>query len=199
MGIEHLVIELPIADELQDNPEDRCYRCKHILFERIIERSDQWHADVVVDGTNADDARAYRPGMKALQELGIRSPLLECGFTKEDIRKLCRDWGLSVADKPAYSCLMTRIPHGTRVTEELLRTIETAERYLHACGFPDVRVRVHRDIARIEIGGDQFQRFCSSRRLQDIDQYLKRLGFSYVTVDLSGYTSGSMDPTHHRG
>ncbi len=193
LQIEHVVIPMELPEEIRENPVDRCYLCKRILFTSIIERAAEWGVDLVIDGTNADDASDYRPGMRALRDLHVQSPLLTCGFTKEAIRSLCRDWGLSIADKPAYSCLLTRIPHNTSVQLGLLRRIETAERFLHALGFLDVRVRVHGEIARIEVAKEQFTAFCTGEHLETVNKHLKQLGFTHVTLDLAGYQQGSMN------
>lgn len=204
LGVEHVRIPLKIPEVLWDNPPDRCYRCKSSLFTLILDRSREWEAEITVDGSNSDDQGDYRPGMRALKELGVRSPLLECGFTKADIRTVCREWGLSAADKPAYSCLLTRLPHGTPVRESDLRRIEQAERFLHGLGFTAVRVRSHSCIgmghdgpyellARIETASNKLEMMSKAETAARINEYLKRLGFDYVSFDAGGYRMGNMN------
>ena len=131
--------------------------------------------------------------MRALKELDVRSPLLACGFTKSDIREISAEWGLPFAEKPAYSCLLTRIPHDTHVTTEVLRRIEKAEVFLHELGFPAVRVRTHGDIARIELSAEAMRRFLIDDKMKRTDAALKSFGYRFVTCDLGGYNMGNMN------
>jgi uncharacterized protein len=145
----------------------------------------------LLDGTNQDDLQDHRPGMKALKELGVRSPFLECGLGKADIRRISRALRLPTADRPAYACLMTRLPHGAAVSEEALRRIERAERLLMDMGFAAVRVRVHGDLARIEVAPGEQSRLLA--RGPAVSEHLREAGFRYVTLDLTGYRTGSMN------
>ena len=198
LGVQYEIIDMDMPGELGDNPERRCYLCKLKLFRKIGERARAAGIQAVLDGSNADDGQAYRPGMQALAEMGVRSPLAECGFTKADVRELSRSWGLPTWDKPAYSCLLTRLPHGSPVDIGLLERVETAERVLTEEGFPAVRVRTYRtgtgDLARIEVPPEQRKRFFSTGMMDRIDARLRETGYRYVTLDLAGYRSGSMDP-----
>lgn len=197
LGAELHVIEMDLPEELEENPEQRCYICKGRIFSRIEAHGHSRGKTVLMDGSNADDGKAYRPGMQALKEMGVRSPLAECGFTKNDVRELAKIWNLDVWNKPAYSCLLTRLPHGTGVDAELLRRVEGAEEFLIHEGFPAVRVRTHGDkgdIARIEIPPGEREEFCRIDRMDRVDGGLRKLGYRYVTLDLAGYRSGSMDP-----
>jgi len=149
-GINHKVIDFELADFLSNNPADRCYQCKKMLFSELIHLARKT-GSVLIEGTNRDDLGDYRPGLKALKELGVHSPLLEAGLTKQDIRQLSAEWRLPTHDKPAYACLMTRIPFDTTVEESILRRIEAAETALFELGFRAVRVRHHDNLARIEL------------------------------------------------
>ena len=183
-------------DELQEadieyNPEDRCYRCKKYLFQSILKESQKLFAGVVMEGTNEDDLKAYRPGIRAVKELGIISPLAEAGLTKEEVRRLAAEYGLSVSDKPAAPCLATRFPYGTRLSKEALQRVEQGEAMLKEQGFYNVRLRVHERIARIEVDSKDLQAAVDQRKA--IVNGLKKLGYTYVTLDLEGFRSGSMD------
>jgi uncharacterized protein len=193
LGVEIETVEMAFPEELRRNPENRCYLCKKRIFTLIGERAG---SAAVLDGSNADDLQAYRPGIRALAEAGISSPLAECGFTKEDVRALARAWGLDVWDKPANPCMLTRFPHGTEIFLTLLNRVERAETYLNDQGFLTVRVRDHGDLARIEIPAEDMLRFFQDSRREEIDSHLKKLGYRYVSMDLSGYRSGNMDPDH---
>lgn len=183
-------------DELQEadieyNPEDRCYRCKKYLFQSILKEAQKLHAGVVMEGTNEDDLKVYRPGIRAVKELGIISPLAEAGLTKEEVRRLAAEYGLSVSDKPAAPCLATRFPYGTRLSKEALQRVEQGEAMLREQGFYNVRLRVHERIARIEVDSKDLQAAVDQRK--EIINGLKKLGYTYVTLDLEGFRSGSMD------
>ncbi|MGM0431401.1 MAG: ATP-dependent sacrificial sulfur transferase LarE [Spirochaetota bacterium] len=194
LGVEHLIMSLPVPEEIQNNPERRCYLCKHSLFSAMAERATQEGIDLLADGTNSDDAHDYRPGMQALRELDVKSPLKACGFTKNLIRQGCSELGLeTTANKPAYACLLTRLPHGRTFDASLLRRIEAAELVLHRLGFPAVRVRVYENIARIELPKEHIDQFMGSHITDEVAGKLKELGFSRVTLDLDGYRQGSMN------
>lgn len=187
MQVPHHIVPLETLSALTNNPPERCYICKKAVFGRLIKEAQKLGYQHIADGTNADDAYDYRPGRKALKELNVHSPLLETGLGKEEIRKLSAILGLPTANKPAYACLLTRIPHNTHVTDNMLKIIEEAEWYLHSVGFPDIRVRHHGDIARIEVPEHMMPKLISSSQLAKIIAHLKHLGYRYVTLDLEGY------------
>jgi uncharacterized protein len=193
IGAEHLLLE---SAELEDpdyqaNPPDRCYYCKSACFGSLLDLAEQRGLRFVVDGSNLGDLGDHRPGMRAARELGVRSPLLEAGLNKSDIRLLSRELGLPTWDKPAQACLASRIPYGTAITRERLSQIEGAEAFLHGLGIPQVRVRLHGGVARIEVLPESLPSIMEHR--PEIVGELHRLGFSYVTVDLEGYRTGSMN------
>jgi uncharacterized protein len=193
IGIEHVIID---EDELRDprfveNPSNRCYFCREGLVRAIQKLADERGIKHVLDGANADDPGEHRPGLQALKEGGARSPLMELGFTKKDVRDIAAYFGLSVSDKPSMACLASRIPYGEKITKEKLTMVEKAEDYLKNKGFRQVRVRNHGGIARIEVEKGEVEKAISMK--DEIAEKLKTLGFYYVTVDLEGYRSGSMD------
>ena len=195
LGVRHLIIE---SDELESpgfvaNSPDRCYHCKQLRFDALIELAEEEGFSYVVDGTNSDDQGDHRPGMRAARELGVRSPLMEAGFTKADIRAISRELGLPTWNKPSNACLASRVPYGTPITRERMQQIEQAERLLHNLGFTQVRVRAHAEVARIEVEAENLPVLLENRL--PIVEELRRLGFSYVTVDLEGYRTGSMNET----
>lgn len=182
--------ELKGAD-IEHNPEDRCYRCKKYLFQCILNEAKKLRAGVILEGTNQDDLQVYRPGIRAVRELGIESPLAEAGFTKEEVRRMAAEYGLSVSGKPASPCLATRFPYGTRLSAEEMRRVDEGEHFLKDQGFYNVRLRVHGEIARIEVDSRDLQTLVENRGR--IVNGLKKLGYTYVTADLEGFRSGSMD------
>jgi uncharacterized protein len=175
------------------NPIDRCFYCKHELFSRLQEIAHKVGAAYVLDGSNADDKRDWRPGKRAAGALGVVSPLAEAGITKAEIRELSKKLGLSNWDKPALACLASRIPYGSEVTVEKLNQIAEAERFLHSLGFTQLRVRHHDKIARIELLKDEMVRLYQNNQVDQVVTRLKEIGFIYITVDLQGYRSGSMN------
>lgn len=192
-GIPLLVVDV---DDLQDplfvaNPPDRCYYCKRRRFLALRQMAEEKGYTWIADGTNASDVGVYRPGMRALAEVGVRSPLKEAGLTKPEVRELSRELGLSTWDRPSAPCLATRFPYGTDITRKGLRQVERAERLLHVLDFPVVRVRVHDGIARIEVPPEELNRLLALRPIVILG--LKEIGFGYVTLDLQGYRSGSLD------
>lgn len=178
-----------------DNPPDRCYLCKRELFSRIKAIAHEHKLEHVIEGSNLDDLKDYRPGMKAIDELGIKSPLRVAGLTKAEIRTLSRELGLSTWDKPSYACLASRFVYGEMISREKLKMIEHAEDLLLSLGFKQERVRIHGNIARIEIMPEDFTRIIQEDMRKRIYDSLKAMGFSYVTLDLSGYRTGSMNET----
>lgn len=194
-GVEHLVIQ---SEELQIpqfkmNPSDRCYYCKTELFQKLKDVAKERGLNFVVDGTNYDDISDHRPGMKALGELGIRSPLKEAMMTKEDIRYFSRKMSLRTWNKPSFACLASRFPYGKEITKEKLSTVDKAERFLRGLNFKQVRVRHHGQIARIELERDNIETLVSKELMNKVVKKFKELGFLYVTLDLEGYRSGSMN------
>jgi uncharacterized protein len=175
------------------NPADRCFYCKTELFGKLKEVAVRVGADCVVDGSNSDDLDDWRPGRRAAADLGVVSPLAESGFGKEDIRELSKELGLPNWDKPALACLSSRIPYGSEVTVEKLNRVARAERYLRSLGFTQLRVRHHDRMARIELLKKEMRHLFGNGYLPEVTAELKSMGFVYVTVDLQGYRSGSMN------
>lgn len=175
----------------RENGRDRCYICKHFLFSALLEKAKEEGIPFVADGTNADDRKEFRPGLRALKELDIRSPLAEAGLTKKEIRELSEKEGLPTWNKPSFSCLATRFPYGEELTVEKLRRTEAAENLLAELGFTQRRVRVHGNLARIEVLPAEIPLLLERRDM--ISSRLEELGFLYTTVDLKGFRSGSMD------
>jgi uncharacterized protein len=193
-GIKHKIIDIAFPENIKSNPIDRCYSCKKTLFTDLLEFAKENKYTHVIDGTNADDVNDFRPGLQALNELGIRSPLLEAGLTKQDIRDLSQEADLDIWDKPAMACLLTRIPYDTVVEEGVLRLVEEAENLLLEQGFPGTRVRIHGDLARIECLPGYFEKIVRNPQRQQIISNLKKIGFRYVSLDLEGYRTGSSNP-----
>ena len=175
----------------RENGRDRCYICKHFLFSALLEKAKEEGIPFVADGTNADDRKEFRPGLRALKELDIRSPLAEAGLTKKEIRELSEKEGLPTWNKPSFSCLATRFPYGEELTVEKLRRTDAAENLLAELGFTQRRVRVHGNLARIEVLPAEIPLLLERRDM--ISSRLEELGFLYTTVDLKGFRSGSMD------
>ncbi len=192
-GIPHISIDYdPLLDaDFQKNTPERCYHCKKNILNLIWEYARENHFAVVLEGQNIDDLSQYRPGRKAVAETGAISPLANNQFTKSEIRQMARLFGLATWDKPSTPCLATRIPYGTQITPESLVKIEQAENYLHQNGFATVRVRCHHDLAKIEVPQAQFQQLLEMHSA--VVSYFNQIGFLYVTLDLQGFRSGSMD------
>jgi len=197
--IEHLIISGDVLEqaELRKNPPDRCYICKKLIFEKILAVAAQKGITYVAEGSNLDDLEDYRPGKKALAELGIESPLLKAGLTKEEIRTLSREYGLASWSKPSLACLASRIPYGEEITEEKLSIIDLAEQYLLDLGFKQVRVRYHGDVARIELLPQDMARALEPSIAEGIYQKFAEIGFLYTALDLKGYRSGSLNERRH--
>jgi len=194
LGVRHLITPVDVLSlpEVAANPPDRCYHCKRAIFSHLLSLARHEGCSVVADGTNADDLHLHRPGRRALQELGIASPLLEAGMTKEEIRLISREMGLPTADAPSAPCLATRIPYGVTITPGVLRQIDEAEEGVRGLGLGVVRVRHHDQVARIELGEDDYHRGAHDLRHQVLER-VRRAGYRYVTLDLAGYRSGSFD------
>lgn len=195
LGVAFEILEAPIIDEIRNNPENRCYLCKTAVFSQIKAIAEREGYPYVIDGTNFDDIGDYRPGLKALKELNIKSPLLECQLTKQEIRSLSKELGLTTWDKPPYACLLTRIPYGNELKEDDFVKIEKAETYMMARGFRAVRVRCHDNLARIEVDKNDKVKLFNEELLREISDKLKEFGFQYVTLDLEGYRVGSFNET----
>ena len=195
LGIRHRVLTTrEIANEdFSKNSPDRCYHCKKELFSELRRIADREGIEHILDGTNADDLADHRPGRRAAAECSVRSPLAELGFTKADVREFAREKGLAAWDKPSLACLSSRIPYGTRITPDVLRTVWRAEDVLHTAGFRQVRVRHHGDTARIELERADFAKILGNGVLDGITRSLKELGYTYVCLDLEGYRTGSMN------
>lgn len=193
LGVDYEIIEVPIIDEIRNNPENRCYLCKKAVFNRIHNIAKTQGYNYVIDGTNLDDMGDYRPGLKALKELNVKSPLLECKLTKKDIRSLSKELGLKTWDKPSYACLLTRIPYGDELKVEDFEKIEEAEKYMMKIGFRAVRVRCHGNLARIEVDRKDRARLFDEKLMDDISSKFKEVGFKYVTLDMQGYRVGSLN------
>lgn len=197
LGIRHITI---ISEELEiegfsKNPANRCYFCKKELFSKIKELAAQNGISYIVDGSNIDDMGDYRPGLTALGELGISSPLRDAGLTKDDIRALSKEMGLPTWDKQPFACLASRFPYGHEITREKLGMVDKAEQYLLDLGFRQVRVRHHGDIARIEVSVNERSKFFDDELMNKVHGKLKEIGFMYVALDLKGYRTGSMNET----
>jgi len=193
MGAIHTIIKVDEFEnkELLNNPVNRCYICKKMLFEGLFEFARNHNLKYVIDGTNADDHKVYRPGIKALSELGVVSPLAALEISKAEVREFAKDLSISVASRPSAPCMATRLPYNTEIRFELLKRIEEGEEYIKTLGFSIVRLRIHGEIARIEVPKEDFLKFMENKDL--VLSKLKSLGFSYVTLDLEGFRSGSMD------
>jgi uncharacterized protein len=193
-GIEHKIIEVAFPESIRNNPVDRCYLCKKELFTHVNKYASGNKFKYVIDGTNGDDATDFRPGIKALKEMSVRSPLQEVGLTKQEIRDASSEAGLATWAKPSNACLLTRIPYNTMVTEKDLRKIEKAEQYLFEKGFYGARVRIHGDIARIECMPGYLSRLVNDPEREHLIDNLKKIGFRFISLDLEGYRTGSMNP-----
>jgi len=194
-GAEHLVLhtEELLNESFVSNPPDRCFYCKEELFRKLREVATAGNYKHLFDGTNADDLREYRPGLKAAGLYGVRSPLAEYGFSKEEIRNISRELGLGIWNRPSTPCLSSRFPYGRRITLSGLRQVEKAEQFLREFGLQEFRVRNHGDIARLEVQEKDLNIFLDPQNRRKITEALRALGFSFVALDLEGYISGSMN------
>lgn len=195
MGIQQFVVD---SNELEipgfsDNSRQRCYHCKKELFQICLDQARAYGASVVLDGSNLDDLNDFRPGRQAASELEIRSPLVEAGLTKDDIRTLSRQRGLPTADKQPFACLASRFPYGTKITAERLAQIDRCETFLRRHGFHTFRVRYHDEMARIEVALDELNKLINDELRSALVSEFKAAGFTYVALDLQGYRTGSMN------
>jgi uncharacterized protein len=193
MGAIHEIIQINEFENeaILNNPVDRCYQCKKSLFINLLDFAEKKSLKYVLDGTNADDLNSYRPGVQALKELGVISPLAKLGITKSEVREFAKVLNISVASRPSAPCMATRLPYNTKISFELLEKIEEGEEFIKSLGFHVVRLRVHKDIVRIEVKKEDLQKLILEG--DTITEYLKKLGFVYITLDLEGFRSGSMD------
>ena len=194
-GIEHVVETFPIleVEAVRKNPPDRCYYCKYALFKHLKAEAGQRGLACVVDGTNRDDDGDYRPGRTALRELGIMSPLHQCGMGKADIHALSKELGIEGWDRPSFACLASRIPYEEELTQEKLARVNRAEEYLMEQGFRQLRVRSEGQTARIELCPADMERFFTPSMREGTDEAFRLLGFTHVSLDLRGYRTGSMN------
>jgi uncharacterized protein len=195
LGVNHIVIKTNELDDenFASNPPERCYYCKKELFSKLTELAKQYQLNYVADGSNYDDSSDFRPGRRAGYHFRVRSPLMEATLTKEEIRTLSKEMNLPTWDKPPQPCLSTRFPYGTRITTENLSKVESAERFLVGFGVKQVRVRVHGDIARIEVSKEDMHILLNENTSIKIVDRFKSLGYTYITLDIQGYRMGSMN------
>jgi len=197
LGVRHIMLETRALDDpvFAANPPDRCYFCKKRLFGRLQELARQQGLAQVVDGSIADDVDDYRPGLRAIAELAVRSPLREAGLTKSEIRRLSKQMNMPTWDKPASPCLASRFPYNTPLTIEGIDRVRRGETFLRGLGLRQLRVRDHGTIARIEVDSEDKGKLCEDVQAAKITDFFKRLGYTYVCVDLTGYRTGSMNET----
>ncbi len=195
MAVEHVELEVNLLDrsDFVSNPKDRCYHCKKTLISAMVNYAEKNGLDAVLAGENADDGSDYRPGRKALDELAIPRPMEEAGITKEEVRTLAKQWGLSVWSAPANACLASRVPYGERITADLLAGIEQAEEFILSLGFRVVRVRAHGPVARIEVAPEEISLCVQPGIREKIEDKLRETGFDYAAVDLGGYRTGKLN------
>lgn len=196
-GIKHIKIKPDLMNDknITANTPDRCYYCKKKLFTEILKVANDNNIKYIMEGSNADDIFDFRPGMKALQELNIISPLCNAGLTKKEIRKLSKDLNIFTWNKPSLACLATRIPYGTPITLKKINRIDKCEQILRDEGFSQIRVRDHNNIARIELFGPERKKLIKHKLLNNIIKKYKKFGYDYICLDLAGYRSGSMNET----
>ena len=197
MDVKHFIVK---SEELEiegfsHNPKNRCYLCKHELFEKIREVADEQGIAEIAEGSNLDDNGDYRPGLQAVAELGIKSPLRHCGFSKQDIRDMSKYLNIPTWNKQSFACLSSRFPYGDLISEEKLKMVDKAEQLLLDMGFHQLRVRIHGDVARIELDPSEFDKFMKEEVRTEVYSRFKEYGFAYVALDIMGYRMGSMNET----
>jgi len=195
IGAKHITVHTNELDDpnFSSNPPDRCYYCKTELFTKLFALAKEYGLNYVIDGSNCDDEKDFRPGMRAAAEFRVRSPLREAGFTKEEIRMLSKEMHLHTWDKPPLPCLSTRFPYGTQITKEKIVRVDRAEEFLAGLGIRQLRVRDHGNIARIEVSRRDMPLFLDVKIAKQIMEKFKALGYTYVTLDIQGYRMGSMN------
>lgn len=193
--LNHHIIEVDTPQNISNNPTDRCYLCKHVLFSTLQQEARKLEINIILDGSNADDLNDYRPGMKALKELEVRSPFLELNITKEEVREMSKELQLSTWNTPSNPCLLTRLPYNKCITENALRQVEKAEEFLHNKGFREIRVRHEGETARIEVPSNEQNKLISSPLREEILIAFTHIGFTFVAFDLKGFKSGNMNQT----
>ena len=193
LGGVHVVVTVDELEmeEIRSNPPDRCYLCKKQLFGKLLEFAAEKQISLTMEGTNEDDLHVYRPGIRAVRELGVKSPLAEAGLTKAEVKALAAEYGISAASRPSTPCMATRLPYGAELNYEVLKQIEEGEAVLRELIGGNVRLRLHGDVARIETDGENLEKAVALRG--QLISRLKALGFVYITLDLEGFRSGSMD------
>ncbi len=196
-GIKHYICRVnPLEiEEYRHNGPDRCYFCKHGIFEEIGKVAKENGIEYLAEGSNMDDMGDYRPGLRAVDEMGVKSPLRKAGLYKSEIRTISKAMGLPTWSKPAYACLASRFVYGEEITEEKLHMIDKAEQFLIELGFFEERVRMHGNLARIEVAPQDIQRLASDEIRTKVYEELKKIGFLFVTIDMKGYSMGSMNKT----
>ncbi|HSR67451.1 MAG TPA: ATP-dependent sacrificial sulfur transferase LarE [Acidobacteriota bacterium] len=194
-GLRHRFIDTAEMDleGYTSNPANRCYFCKTELYGRLERLRLEWGVEAVLDGANLDDASDYRPGRQAAREKKVSSPLLECSISKDEIRSLSRKWGLKSWDKPAMPCLSSRFPYGVSITEAKLAQVEQAEAFLRGMGLSNFRVRHHEELARLEVDRRELPLLLDAGVMQRVHRHLRQLGYLYVTLDMKGFRSGSLN------
>lgn len=190
---EHVLLTMDelAVPEIRNNPKNRCYLCKKELYGKMLQFAEAKNISCLLEGSNEDDLHVYRPGLQAIRELGVKSPLADCMLTKKEVRELAAEYHIPVAERPSSPCLATRLPYGAQLDLELLARIENAEQFLKEKGFYNVRARVHDDILRLELDLEQFSMLYQEK--EKVIAKMKSLGFRYITLDLEGFRSGSMD------
>lgn len=193
MGAIHKVIQVDELTEagIELNPVNRCYLCKKCMFTKLMEEAGTYGITTVIDGTNLDDTKVYRPGIQALQELGVISPLKQHEFSKTEVRELASQYGIAVSNRPSVPCMATRFPYGTRLVQTELNKVEKIEKFIKNLGFYNVRARIHDKLVRIEVDEKDLEKFIKDRK--QIVNMIKELGYDYVSLDLEGFRSGSQD------
>jgi pyridinium-3,5-biscarboxylic acid mononucleotide sulfurtransferase len=200
LGVRHIVLDShELANpSFSQNPANRCFFCKDELYKICREQADQLGIATIIDGTNLDDLRDHRPGLKAAKEWDVRHPLVDAGMTKDDIRRYSRELNLPTWDKPSSPCLSSRFPYGTAINLERLNKIAACELWMKELGFREFRVRYHGDLARIEVAQEEFHRWFEKTTRDAVVQKFKQVGFHYVSLDLQGYRTGSMNESLHK-
>ena len=195
LGVRRVTVQFhPLeVPGFRDNPPERCYLCKRALFAALIRAAGEQGFRTLAEGSNLDDLSDFRPGLTAIAELGVRSPLRDAGLSKQDVRALSHALGLPTWRKPSNACLATRFPYGEQITEEKLRTVDRAEEFLRARGFSQVRVRVHGSVARIEVPPQEIEKFLDGGMRLRVTEACRGFGFTHVSLDLTGYQTGSMN------